>query len=217
VVRKLGLEGGLLRTIVDLSIRPAWMIRQYIDGRRQRYTNPVAYLLLTAGAYVLFSTLWRASMEAGLRLENADAEGLGESLVKLNLYLETHPAVSTLVVCLFLVPALRLLFRKTTNTAEASVFSLFVFGHVMLIQLALNLAAIMFAANPYAVMTGWLSLMPALILLFSAGRFFGSSISATLKLALALAIALVGLVVLLVMAAAILIAATSTTPTAAAL
>lgn len=204
VVRKLGLEGGLLRTIVDLSIRPASMIRDYVNGRRQRYTNPVAYLLLSAGAYVLLSGAWSDAMAAGFRAENAVLEGEGidpESVVQVQLFMDAHPSLMTLVVCLFLVPALRLLFLRSTTVAETTVFSLFVSGHLMLMQLVINIGALLAGADVYRAMTGRMTGIPTLLLLVLAGRFYGTRFSSFLKFAVALACALAGMLFLMLMAA----------------
>jgi hypothetical protein len=201
IVRKLGLEGGLLRTAGELTMRPHTMIRQYVDGRRQRYTNPVAYLLLVAALYVLLSGAWTTAMEAGFRSALGGESVETESLVQIQLWGESHPALSTVILCLFLVPALRLLFRRTTTTAEASVFALYVSGHLLLMQAVINLTAVAFSADAYRVMTGRITGIATLVLLFSAGRFFGTRFSSYLKVALALAISAIGIFILMMLAA----------------
>jgi hypothetical protein len=212
VVRKLGLEGGLLRTIVDLTLRPASMIRDYINGRRQRYTNPVAYLLLTGSAYVLLSNAWRDAMVAGFRADNEGWEGAdGESFVQVQLFMDSHPSLSTVILCLFLVPALRLLFRRST-VAEGSVFSLYLSGHLLLMQLVINVGALVLGADVYRVMTGRITGIPTLLLLFMAGRFYGTKLSSFLKFTLALFIALVGLFLLMMIAVIVVSAVASAAP-----
>jgi hypothetical protein len=218
VVRKLGLEGGLLRTIVDLTIRPASMIRAYVDGRRQRYTNPVAYLLLSAGAYVLFAKTWQEPMAAGFRAENAELQGLegidAESMVQVQLFMDAHPSLMTVVLCLFLVPALRLLFLRSTTTAEATVFSLYVSGHLLLMQIVINVGALVSGADVYRAMTGRTTWIPAVLLLFLAGRFFGTRFSSFLKFTVALACAVAGLVILMTMAVVVVSALAAAAPVA---
>lgn len=215
LVRKLGLEGGLLRTVVDLTIRPATMIRDYVNGRRQRYTNPVAYLLLVAGLYVLLSRTWMNAMAEGLRSDNAGWEGAeAESFVQVQLFMEGHPSLTTVILCLFLVPALRVLFRGTTTTAESSVFALFVSGHLLLMQIVINLGALMLSADVYRAMTGRVTGVPTLLLLFSAGRFFGTRFSSHLKVAVALALALFGILMAMVLAM-LVVSAAAAVPTAA--
>jgi hypothetical protein len=207
VVRKLGLEGGLLRTMVDLTVRPAAMIRAYVDGRRQRYTNPVAYLLLSASAYLLFSRAWADEMAAGMRAENSELYRTeAEAMVQVQSYMDAHPALMTMVLCLFLVPGLRLLFRRTTTIAEASVFSLYVSAHLLLLQMAIYVGALLLSADVYDTMTGWPTLLPMLVLLFAAGRFFGTRLSSYVRMAVALCFSLTGLVTVLIIAAGILVA-----------
>lgn len=215
VVRKLGLEGGLLRTIVDLTLRPGSMIRDYVNGRRQRYTNPVAYLLLTGSAYVLLSNAWQDTMVAGLRADYADWEGPdAESFVQVQLYMDTHPSLMTVIFCLFLVPVLRMLFRRST-LAEASVFSLYVSGHLVLMQLAINVGALVSGADVYRVMTGRITGIATLLVLFLAGRFYGTRFSTFLKFTVALACALIGLFVLMMIAVVVVSASASATPAVA--
>jgi hypothetical protein len=203
LVRKMGLEGGLLRTAVDLSIRPSRMMREYVNGRRQRYTNPVAYLLLTAALYVLLSRFWSDAMAAGLRSDPKGLDGMdAEAMVQVQMYMDSHPSVTTVVLCLFLVPVLRLLFRRSTSLAEASVFSLFISGHLLLMQVVINLGALLLAADMYRVMTGWVTALPALVFLLMAGRFFGARFSTSLKMAVAVVVSSVAVYLLMVIAAA---------------
>ncbi len=207
VVRKLGLEGGLLRTIVDLTIRPGRMIQDYVSGRRQRYTNPVAYLLLAAGAYVVLSKAWQDAMVAGLRAENVGWEGdQGEAFVQVQLFTDAHPALMTLVLCLFLAPPLRLLFRRST-VAEAAVFSLYVSGHLLLLQLAISVGALLLGKDVYQAITGRLMGVLTIGMLFAAGRFYGTRFSSFLKFGLALSCAMIGLFVLMLFAVLVVSAA----------
>jgi hypothetical protein len=215
LVRKLGLEGGLLRTIVDLTIRPASMIRDYVKGRRQRYTNPVAYLLLPAGLYVLLSPAWADAMAAGLRSGDEDMGGVDpEVFVQFQLYMDSHPALTTVILCLFLVPILRLLFRGTTTTAESGVFALYVSGHLLLMQSVINIGALLLSDDVYGVMTGPVTIIPTLLLLFSAGRFFGAQFTSSLKVAVALALSLFGYIALMILAVIVMSGLSAVTPAA---
>lgn len=198
LIRKLGLEGGLLRTVVDLTVRPATMIKGYVHGRRQRYTNPVGYLLLAAGAYLLLGSLWKEVMIQGIRAQNQGIEGWdAESAVQVQMFMEAHPALMTVVICLFLVPPLRLLFLRTTTIAEATVFSLFISGHLLLMQMVINIGALLFSEQPYEVMSGVITMLPVAVFFFAAGQFFGTRFTSFLRLTIALAVALFGLVLLL--------------------
>lgn len=135
VTRVLSLEAGLLRTFWELSVRPGRMIREYVGGRRQRYTNPVAYLLISTAVSSLVFPLYRSAYVESLRADAwvEDAAGT-EALVQVMLAMEKHPAAATLVFCLFFVFPFRLLFLKEITTAESFAFACFVFGHVTIWQ-----------------------------------------------------------------------------------
>ncbi len=219
VVRKLGLEGGLLRTVVDLTLRPHVMIRGYVDGRRQRYTNPVAYLLLVGGLYVLVSRTWAHALAAGLRAElgqaqDADVRSLTESLVQVQIYVDAHPSMTTVLLCLFLVPALRLLFRRTTTTAQSSVFALYVSGHLLLMQIVIALGGLALSADLYRTLNGPATTVPVLLFLVSAGRFYGTRLSSFARLAVAMAATMAGLLVLMLLAAVVVSAVAAMAPAA---
>ena len=51
----IGLQGTLPHTIIELFYRPGFLIRDYLAGKRQHYTNPFRMLLLTAAIFILFN------------------------------------------------------------------------------------------------------------------------------------------------------------------
>ena len=51
VEKVLNLESSLLRTVVGLTLRPGFVCREYVSGKRTLYTNPVTYLMLYAFLY----------------------------------------------------------------------------------------------------------------------------------------------------------------------
>ena len=190
LVRKMGLEGGLVRTMVDLTLRPARAIRGYVDGRRQRYTHPVAYMLLACGAYALLTPLWVDVFEAGIRAENADlSPEQAEPFAQAMLATERHPALTIVVLGLFLVPVLRLFFRRSTTLGEASVFTLYLSAHLTALGIVVNLGALAFASDSYAAMNGAASVIPTLAVLLLSARFFGAGLWTYAKFAVAMGIA----------------------------
>jgi hypothetical protein len=71
----LNLDRGILFTALELTRRPGDAIREYVDGRRVRYTGPVKYFVLTV-ALTTFATTQLGVMDevaAGL------TEGLGSA------------------------------------------------------------------------------------------------------------------------------------------
>ena len=57
-VRRLNLDRGLPRTLVDVLLRPGHVARTFVEGRRQTYTHPVTLLFVVYAVYaVLLSVL----------------------------------------------------------------------------------------------------------------------------------------------------------------
>ncbi len=179
VERSLSLEGGLLRTFVDLALRPGAMIRDYACGRRRRYTNPMGYFLLSAAAYTLFLPLWREETRASLRKGQTGPEA--EAMERLLMALEDHPGASTALICVFFVPAVRMLFRRQISTAEACIFSLFLFGQNYFYQV---IVAPFFMTDPASgidALTTFMAWTMVGTLFYALGGYFGYRASTFLK------------------------------------
>ncbi|MBE7441418.1 MAG: DUF3667 domain-containing protein [Flavobacteriales bacterium] len=54
----IAIENPILRTIIDLSLRPGIMIDNYLNGKRKIYYKPFQYYLLATTIYFLFFYLW---------------------------------------------------------------------------------------------------------------------------------------------------------------
>jgi uncharacterized protein DUF3667 len=184
--RKLSLEGGLVRTFVDLSSRPGAMIRDYVRGRRQSYTHPVAYLLISTMVSAFMLPLTKDAYLNDLRATDWGFERAeSEALVQIMMAFENYPTASTLLLCCFFVPLLRLLFWSRVTTAESFVFALFVFGHALLLEALLKPVAVMVSTNAYDTVTDWSTILLIGLLTFSAGGFFGVRFSTFLRVGLA--------------------------------
>lgn len=49
----LGLEQGILHTIVDVSLKPGRTSRAYLEGRRKQYTPPLSFFVFCIAIYML--------------------------------------------------------------------------------------------------------------------------------------------------------------------
>jgi len=58
----INIEGPILNTIKDLIIRPGKMIRDYLNGNRNKYYKPFQFYILATTAYFLFFYLWGNEM-----------------------------------------------------------------------------------------------------------------------------------------------------------
>ena len=191
LARKLSLEGGLIRTFADLTFRPGATIRDYVRGRRQRYTNPVGYLLISAAVSTLVLPLWVDELRTALGAEDwgvgkAESEAINQVFVAM----ERHPTLATLFLCAFFVPMLRILFHKRVTTAESTVFAFFVFGHVMLWQGLLTPFIVAASTNVYDAVSNWNMALMLVMLVLSTAGFFGARLSTFLRMGVVVAVSI---------------------------
>lgn len=57
-----GLEKGFLFTCKELLIKPAQIIREYINENRQKITKPITFLVLTSVIYTLISRFFKTDI-----------------------------------------------------------------------------------------------------------------------------------------------------------
>jgi hypothetical protein len=143
------LDRGWLHTVTSLTIRPGRAAREYVDGRRIPYTNPLKYCFIVITVYALTINLLEIMIEMPGSAPRTDLER--------QLFYIVHGVLAYLIF-LTLYPTAVLqasLFRATgLNVAESYAFCLFIFGHV-------NWLSVLFAA------TGWLETTAGLAVLFS--------------------------------------------------
>ena len=71
------LEGPILNTLKDLTIRPGKMINDYLNGKRKGYYKPFQYYILAITTYFIFFYLWDEQMLAMLSDIGATANTYG--------------------------------------------------------------------------------------------------------------------------------------------
>ena len=137
--RILDLDGGFLHTFVRLTRDPGGVCRDYVSGRRQRYTHPVNYCFVLVTMYALTINM------LGIEISLGDAIEYGET--ERRVYHTLHGLLAYLLF-LTLIPVAavqrRLFSASGYGLADSYVFALFVIGHSTVI-------GVVFAA------TGWLA------------------------------------------------------------
>ncbi len=200
MAQSLSLEAGLLHTFAELSLRPGRMIREYVWGRRRRFTHPVAYLLLSAAAS---AAVWPLRERAFTASMSGDASGdvlLDQAFLQVMQALETYPVFSAILVCCFFVPLQRLLFAGQINTADAFVYALFVFGHVLFWESLLTPVAALVFTNSNGVADYATPAIMLYLVFAAAWGFFGPRLSTFVRTGVVIAGACFGLMMVLVMA-----------------
>lgn len=78
VTNIVGLQANLPRTLLDLFYRPGYLVRDYLAGKRQAYSNPWSTLLLLATIYILIDQI---GLNTDIRtLTTEYGENIGEGL-----------------------------------------------------------------------------------------------------------------------------------------
>ena len=116
------LEKGLLYTIRQLFIRPGFMVRGYLEGKRARFTKPLQFLLLiTAISLIFFShEEFMSGLKAGLEIQdNNTNQGNEAALAKIVDWLESNWTLLMVGIVPFMAFTSRWIYRKQDlNYAE---------------------------------------------------------------------------------------------------
>ncbi|MEG2371112.1 MAG: DUF3667 domain-containing protein [Alistipes sp.] len=103
---------GLIETLWVLIFRPGRTIREYIEGHRNKYFNPISLLLLLSGLYVLLSSSlgleWSSSMEP-------NSEFIERLTYTILYYFSNHPASWLLFLLPFKALTNKWIFHKNSN------------------------------------------------------------------------------------------------------
>lgn len=148
--RLFNLDRGFFHTFIDLFRHPGGVPRDFVDGRRSPYTNPLTYFLVAATVQLIALSLSEGAMQASLVEQFSQDPGalepitnrLGDNAVgkMASLYISLIKQGYTYLFLLFMslpfAVFLRLLtFRLTPhhNLAENAVFALYTSAHLVLV------------------------------------------------------------------------------------
>jgi hypothetical protein len=200
----LDFDGGLLRAMREMLIRPGAMIRSYVQGQRERYGNPFTYLFLSVALSLIIWTLLADPVAEQMKVmiaENAKSltnfsAAQKARWIELQVGLVPYTAQIALAMCLLFVASLRLLFRKSGyNFAEIFVFGLFSTGQIFLVYSVLTLVLLLFTRS-YWIHTGLTLAVYPLVYTHAALGFFGRRFGTVAKVLLALTVSFVAYSVL---------------------
>ena len=151
VSRITSLERGLLHTFIQLCLRPGIVAREYVHGKQRRYANPLTYFFLGVAAQLaavwLMDSQMRVHFDAQMREQSGEIAfqrlneifaGNAAEVIK-DAYLGAiQQAYLYCVILFFCLPfsllvlgGQRLIGEKFT-WGEVSVFTLYMFGHVLM-------------------------------------------------------------------------------------
>jgi uncharacterized membrane protein len=116
------LDGGLPRLIRGLATRPGRVYVEYLAGARKRYFNPVLFLLMASGAYIVLGT---AALKRYVSVMGRSSQAVAETMV---LQADKYRYLLAIPLVVLLSWALS---RKRYHFAEVAVFWLFCIGFVV--------------------------------------------------------------------------------------
>jgi hypothetical protein len=123
------LEKGFFLTIKELTIRPGFAIRDFLDGKRTRYFKPFTYLVLLgtiAGLISLYSPVAKglANDEKTMDLVNSIQKFVGKYYTLIN---AAFIPIQSFIVWIF--------HRKERNYVEIITINIFIIAHISLLHL----------------------------------------------------------------------------------
>lgn len=125
----LHINGGFFFTMKELFIRPGYAVKDYIDGKRVGFTNPIMYIVLLGG----FTTLFYNYFDVPL---NVEGENIHQMLRSNDFLTNKYFVVKTLAVIPLVACISYFLFREfRLNFPEYIVMGSFLTGQMMLIIL----------------------------------------------------------------------------------
>lgn len=120
------LDGGIVRLLRDLAVRPGATYAAYFAGARKRYMNPVLFLLLVEGLYILAESTVLDHIYAGRAVDG--------QMAARRVVLQLDKFKFFLGIPLASVGAW-LGYRERYTLAELIVFQLFCFGFITLVSM----------------------------------------------------------------------------------
>nr|WP_246722689.1 DUF3667 domain-containing protein [Aliikangiella sp. G2MR2-5] len=141
------IERGFLFTLKELFFEPGKCIRNFLDGKRQQYTKPLAYLLLTSSLYIIIAHLlelntyskdFAEGFSTGINDSNErDVSGV---LMVLNWLASNHAFTLLLTLPLFSLGSYLAFFQCKYNYFEHLILNMYIAGQQMVIYLVVSFA-----------------------------------------------------------------------------
>jgi hypothetical protein len=130
-------DKGFLLLIVALLTKPGIVAREYLEGKRKKYFNPVTFLVVTSALFYFVSSLtgYMDALSGGNRSVSGEAM---PAFVRDAFYIATHSGkwlLLLLIVPLMALISWLLFIRRGYNYAEHFVLNSFIAGQAALFRL----------------------------------------------------------------------------------
>jgi len=143
LIDSLNLEKGILYTAKELTIRPGKTIRNYIEGKRVRYSNPVKYLLLISAIAAFINLYVPYEDILNIKVEGTTDEAKAVETTITQLFGLVYRQYFT-VIMVASIPIISFLtwiffFKHKVNFAENMVLNTYLSAQSLIIYIILNI------------------------------------------------------------------------------
>ncbi len=139
--RIFSLDAKLLRTFIDLSVRPAQASIEYVEGNRVKYMGPIAYFFIALTFEILLASYLGVNIiEMGKPAQEAIAgQDLNDAQVQIQNWFSQKISENLRTFSFLRIPFIAVaamwFFRKQYNFLEHSVMAFYTHGHLVWISL----------------------------------------------------------------------------------
>ncbi len=157
----INIEGPILNTVKDLSIRPGNMIRDYLNGNRNKYYKPFQFYILATTLYFIFFYLWGNQMlemfsDLGANYNtSASSEQIAKFQEKMSEFQQNNMRIFTFLQVPIYAWLIWLFFRKKSKQSftETLVASLYIMAQALLFGVISTLFVFVHSSLPMIINT----------------------------------------------------------------
>ncbi|MFZ2906051.1 MAG: DUF3667 domain-containing protein [Cyclobacteriaceae bacterium] len=173
-------DKGILLLIKELMTKPGHVAKEYLDGKRKKYFNPLTFLIILSSLYAFLGQK-SGYYEALSGINRYSGKGSG-------IYTEAMGIMDELgkIVSLFLMPVLMsflsrlFFFQSQRNVAENLVLNAMVLGQVYLGMILLFIPAFVLVPGiPIGINNGVFHLVMLVYITIAYKQFFGNNVFLT--------------------------------------
>ncbi|WP_410053445.1 DUF3667 domain-containing protein [Carboxylicivirga litoralis] len=126
-------DSGVFFTAMQLSLRPGYSIRSFIEGKRVNYTSPIAYLIITASIFGLLYHFFEPNFAELYQTSSTQFRNLGEQIIG-SIY--SHYTISSLLLIPLTTVLSYVIFKKQGyRIIEHAILNIYITGHTILIRI----------------------------------------------------------------------------------
>jgi Protein of unknown function (DUF3667) len=155
--RTYGFDGMFPRTLRDLTLRPGYATRDFLNGNRTKYYGPIGYFFFVIGLYVLVMSILKINpvdLVKAMGVTPKPGAGQEQFNSKMFSWINDNQRLAAFLMIPFYVLGAKIFFRKEKlNFLEHSVLVFYCQGHVQWLSI---LALFSFA---------WFELFPSFLFL----------------------------------------------------